>query len=316
MTEFETILVTGGAGVLVIGRAGQLARELARAAWPAGTRITCCGRDDFTLTDARDTLALVRSVAPAVIVNAAAYTAVDRAETESDAAFALNRDGPAHLAAAAAAVGVPLIHLSTDYVFDGTKAGAYREDDPVNPVSVYGASKAAGEQAIRALWPAHLILRSSWVCSPFGTNFVRTMLRLGRERPELGVVDDQTGCPTFAADLAGAIVILAAAVAGRAGGGGGGGGFGTFHLCGSGATSWHGFAAAIFERAAALGSPVPRLRPITTAAYPTPARRPANSVLDTSRIREVHGVALRPWPAALDDCLYELLSPRSATGTS
>ncbi len=296
--------------VLVIGRAGQVASELARAKWPAGVEVRCFGRESFDLTNAATAATLVHAQRPALIVNAAAYTAVDRAETEPEAAYALNRDGPAHLAEAAAALSIPLIHLSTDYVFDGFKTGdsrtgAYSENDPIAPLGVYGASKAAGEQAVRERCPAHLILRTSWVYSPFGANFVRTMLRLGRERPEIGVVADQTGCPTAAADIAAAI----AAIAGRVDAVGPGG-FGTFHLCGTGATTWHGFAAAIFEQAAALGAPVPRMKAITTADYPTPARRPVNSVLATDRIRTVWGVALRPWPEALKDCLRELLSPR------
>ena len=301
---------TSGGTVLVIGRSGQVASELARAVWPAGLEVCCRGRESFDLADAAGTSALVREHRPALIVNAAAYTAVDRAETESAAAYALNRDGPAALAVAAAALGVPLIHLSTDYVFDGTKSSPYLEDDPIAPLGVYGASKAAGEQAVRERCPAHVILRTAWVYSPFGANFVRTMLRLGGERPEVGVVADQVGCPTAAAGIAAAIVPIAGRLAG-AGAAPGDPRFGTFHLCGAGATSWHGFAAAIFEQAAALGAPMPRLKAITTADYPTPARRPARSVLATGRIGEVYGVALRPWPEALGECLRELLSPRS-----
>ena len=304
---------SGAAGprVLVIGRSGPLAASLAGAGWPAGSAVVCRGRDDFDLTDPASTLALVRAERPEVIINAAAYTAVDRAESEPGAAYALNRDGPAHLAAAADAGGVPLIHISTDYVFDGQKQGPWTEDDPVAPLGVYGASKAAGERAVRERLAAHLIIRTSWVHAPFGANFVRTMLRLGRERPELGVVDDQTGRPTYAPDLAQALVTLAGALAG-----GRRGGFGTFHLDGGGApVTWYGFAREIFARAAALGAGVPKLRPITTADYPTPARRPANSVLSAARIRTVHGLALRPWPDALDDSLRRLLAGPPKSGS-
>ncbi len=285
--------------ILVIGRSGQLATGLAEAAWPEGSRVVCRGRDAFDLTDAASVRALVEAERPAVIVNAAAYTAVDRAESEPEAAYGLNRDGPAHLAAAAAAMGVPLIHVSTDYVFDGAKAGPYLEDDPVAPLNVYGASKAAGERAVRAGLEAHVIVRTSWVHARSGGNFVRTMLRLGRERSELAVVEDQIGRPTYAPDLAAALVTVALSLAaGRRDG------FGTFHLSGGGeATSWYGFARAIFTAEAARGGPTPRLRPIATADYPTPARRPANSVLDTTRIGRVYGIALRPWPAALDAAL-------------
>ena len=294
--------------ILVIGRNGQVATSLAQAAWPAGAVVVCRGRDDFDLTDPDSVLALVKNEHPDVIINAAAYTAVDRAESEPDQAYAVNRDGPAHLAASAAVTRVPLIHLSTDYVFDGSKAEPWIEEDPVAPLGVYGASKAAGEQAIRERLEAHLILRTSWVHAPFGSNFVRTMLRLGRERPELGVVDDQIGRPTYAPDLANALITLATKLAGIDGRG-----FGTFHLGGGGeSVSWYGFAAAIFARAAALGATVPRLRPITTADYPTPARRPAYSTLSGARIQAVHGVALRPWPDALDDEIPLLLRGDSA----
>ncbi len=294
--------------ILVIGRNGQVATSLAQGTWPADTVVVCRGRDDFDLTDPASVLALVQSERPNVIINAAAYTAVDRAETEPDQAYALNREGPAHLAASAAAARVPLIHLSTDYVFDGSKAEPWIEDDPVAPLGVYGASKAAGERAVRERLEAHLILRTSWVHAPFGSNFVRTMLRLGRERPELGVVDDQIGRPTYAPDLAEALIALAMKLAA-----GERHGFGTFHLGGGGeSVSWYGFATAIFARAAALGATVPRLRPITTADYPTPARRPAHSTLSGARIQAVHGVALRPWSEALDDEIPLLLHRDSA----
>jgi dTDP-4-dehydrorhamnose reductase len=294
-----------GPRVLVIGCSGQLATSLAALAWPAGTYLACRGREHFALTDPAATLALVQAERPDVILNAAAYTAVDRAETESELAYAVNRDGPAHLATAARALGASLIHVSTDYVFDGSKATPYRETDALAPLGVYGASKAAGEAAVRERLEDHVIVRTSWVYAPFGTNFVRTMLRLGGERPELSVVDDQHGVPTYAPDLAAALARLALSLAG-----GKRDGFGTFHLCGGGApTTWYGFAAALFARAAVRGAPVPRLTPIPTSAYPTPARRPANSVLETTRIAQVHGLALRPWHEALDEALTALLPP-------
>lgn len=289
--------------LLVIGRSGQLAVSLAGLQTGAAS-LVCRGREAFDLTSATSVRALVAAERPAAILNAAAYTAVDRAESEPEAAYAVNRDGPAHLAAAAAAAGIPLIHVSTDYVFDGAKTGPYREDDPTAPLGVYGASKAAGEAAVRERLAAHVIVRTSWVHSPYGANFVRTMLRLGAERPELAIVADQVGLPTYAPDLAEGLVRLALAlVAGKTDG------FGTFHLAGGGApVSWHGFAQAIFQRAAARGAIVPRLvRPIPASDYPLPARRPANSVLDGARTSAVHGVALRPWPDALDDSLRALL---------
>jgi dTDP-4-dehydrorhamnose reductase len=234
---------------------------------------------------------------PDLVINAAAYTAVDQAEQEPDAAFAINRDGPAALAEACAKIGAPLLHLSTDYVFDGMKAGPYCEDDPVNPLSVYGASKEAGERAIRARLPDHLILRSSWVYAPEGRNFVRTMLRLARECEEVRVVDDQRGSPTAAADIAGALIAAAGRILA------GGRDFGTFHFCGQGATSWHGFAQAIFEVSQGRR---PRLLAVPSSAYPTPALRPANSVLDCGKFRRSYGISARPWRESLVQCLAEI----------
>lgn len=288
--------------VLVVGETGQLARELARAAWAPGVELTFAGRDIIDLARPETATAIVAAMKPGVVVNAAAYTAVDKAESDADQAFLVNRDGPAALARAAAAVGAPLIHVSTDYVFDGTKDGAYTEDDPVVPVSVYGRSKEAGERAVREAAERHVILRTAWVYSPFGNNFVKTMLRLGAEREELRVVADQRGCPTAAADIAAAIVRLAGADHG----------WGTYHYSGAGPTTWHGFAEAIFAGAAARGAKVPaRVTAIGTADYPTPAVRPANSVLDCSRIDRVHGIVARNWREALEDCLDALIGPRT-----
>lgn len=288
--------------VLVVGETGQLARELARAAWAPGVEVTFAGRDIIDLARPETATAVVAAMKPGVVVNAAAYTAVDKAENDADQAFLVNRDGPAALARAAAAVGAPMIHVSTDYVFDGTKDGAYTENDPVAPVSVYGRSKEAGERAVREAAERHVILRTAWVYSPFGNNFVKTMLRLGAEREELRVVADQRGCPTAAADIAAAIVRLAGADHG----------WGTYHYSGAGPTTWHGFAEAIFAGAAARGAQVPaRVTAIGTADYPTPAVRPANSVLDCSRIDRVHGIVARNWREALEDCLDALIGPRT-----
>ncbi len=288
--------------VLVVGETGQLARELARAAWAPGVEVTFAGRDIIDLARPETATAVVAAMKPGVVVNAAAYTAVDKAESDADQAFLVNRDGPAALARAAAAVGAPVIHVSTDYVFDGTKDGAYTEDDPVAPVSVYGRSKEAGERAVREAAEHHVILRTAWVYSPFGNNFVKTMLRLGAEREELRVVADQRGCPTAAADIAAAIVRLAGADHG----------WGTYHYSGAGPTTWHGFAEAIFAGAAARGAKVPaRVTAIGTADYPTPAVRPANSVLDCTRIDRVHGIVARNWREALEDCLDALIGPRT-----
>lgn len=295
-----------GARLVVFGRTGQLARELARAALPAGWTMAAVGREEADLAGPGEAFdrAIQRhgSDSGTIVLNAAAYTAVDKAEGDAATAFAVNRDGPAHLARACALHGVPLIHISTDYVFDGTKSGAYNEGDPVNPLGVYGASKEAGERAVREAQPRHVILRASWVYSPFGHNFVKTMLKLGGERPELRIVDDQRGCPTAARDLAAAIVAIARQLAA-----GKRDGYGTFHYAGAGDCTWFGFAREIFAVAGRHGRPVPRLIPITTADYPTPARRPANSVLDCAHIRGIYGIRPADWRASLADCLGELL---------
>ena len=256
------------------------------------------GRDAADITRPAEVAAALDAARPAAIVNAAAYTAVDRAESEPERAAAANRDGARIVAEACAERRLPLIHLSTDYVFDGRKIGPYREDDPVAPLGVYGRSKAEGEAAVRAVGGCHVILRTSWVYGPVGQNFVRTMLRLGRERPELRVVDDQSGSPTSTADLADAILVIARRLAE-----GEGAGTGMFHFCGGGVTTWYRFAQAIFGEAARYGYSPPRLTPITTAGYPTAARRPANSALDCSRIARVYGIHPRPWREALGRCI-------------
>ena len=294
--------------VLVVGRQGQVARALARAPWPAGVRLSCLGRETIDLADPPAAVATILGLQPDLVVNAAAFTAVDLAESEPEAAFAINRDGAGALARASAELAIPLIHLSTDYVFDGRKSGAYVEQDPVNPLSVYGASKEAGEQAIRAALPAHLILRTSWVYAPLGKNFVLSMLARARQADALRIVDDQRGCPTAAAEIARAIAAAAARLLD------GSGVFGTFHFCGAGSTSWHGFAQAIFELS---GGPQPQLKAIPTSEYPTPARRPANSVLDAGKFHRLYGVAARPWRESLADCLAEIaaLSARAKKET-
>ncbi len=296
--------------IVVFGRTGQVGSELARASLPAGVCLSSIDRAEADLAGAPADIAaaLFRHAADAssvVVVNAAGYTAVDRAESEEEACDAANARGPAAIARACAERGFPLIHLSTDYVFDGRKTTPYREDDPVGPQSAYGRSKLAGEEAVRDVGPAHVIVRTAWVYSPFGTNFVKTMLRLGRERAELAIVDDQLGCPTAAKDIAAAIVSIAAQL-----GSGKADGYGTFHYCGGGSCSWLAFAREIFACAARFGSPPPRLRPITTAEYPTAARRPANSVLDCSKIRDVYNIKTRAWETGVAACIEELLGPK------
>ena len=288
------------ARLLVTGGAGQVGLALQRLALPGGWSLHCPARDAFDIASPAAVAAGLDGID--LVVNCAAYTAVDKAEAERDAAFAANRDGPANLAAACADRGVPLVHLSTDYVFDGEKAGAYAEDDPVAPLGVYGASKEAGERAIRERLAAHVILRTAWVYGPDRTNFVRTMLRLASERPEVRVVDDQRGCPTAAADIAASVLEVARQLlAGKADG------YGTFHLCGTGETSWHGFAAEIFRQSGERGAPVPALHPIPTSAYPTPARRPRNSVLNCGKLARTYGIIMPDWHDSLARCLDVLL---------
>jgi dTDP-4-dehydrorhamnose reductase len=299
--------------VLVFGAGGQIGRELIDQPWPNGLRVVGADRASADIADRAAVGHAFARMRPGLVVNAAAYTAVDKAEQESARALAVNRDGAAHLAEACAAQSVPLIHLSTDYVFDGTKPGPYVEDDPVAPLGVYGTSKEAGEAAIRTRYSRHVILRTAWVFGVHGNNFVKTMLRLGAERPALDIVADQRGCPTEAADVARAIVRIAATLLGpdKAAGR-----FGTFHYVGAPATTWHGFAEAIFQRVAARGRQVPTLNAITTADYPTPARRPANSVLATDKLARTYGIAPCDWQAALDRVIAGLLDAALPAATS
>jgi dTDP-4-dehydrorhamnose reductase len=288
--------------ILVTGANGQLGSELLRRASRFDVTAEGLTSDQLDIADGRAVRQAVLQSDAAVIVNAAAYTAVDKAESEQARAFAVNRDGTANLAAACAEADIPFIHVSTDYVFDGSKDTPYTEEDPVHPMSVYGASKEAGERVLRDTWPRHVILRTAWVYSVFGNNFVKTMLRLARERDGLKVVADQRGCPTAAGDIAETILKIVQHIAGE-----GEIPWGTYHYCGAGSTTWHGFAEAVMALAApVLGRVVPVV-PITTADYPTPAKRPANSVLDCSKIREKLGIESRPWHDSLQGVVTELL---------
>ena len=292
------------ANILVLGRNGQVARELDRLGAPEGFQLVFAGREDFDLSAGADPAALLETHAPVAVINAAAYTAVDKAESESDAAFRLNRDVPAAIARACAERGVPFVHFSTDYVFDGRKSAPYLEDDPIGPTGVYGRSKAEGEAAVTAAGGRHAILRTSWVYSAFGANFVKTMLRLSETRDELGVVADQTGRPTWARDCAeGALRSVKALLEGAPGFGG------VYHLSGAGDATWADFAEAIFIEFAARGGRRPKVNRITTADYPTPAARPANSRLDCSKLEAALGWKMRPWREGLAACMDELIAP-------
>jgi dTDP-4-dehydrorhamnose reductase len=293
--------------ILVTGGSGQLATALAAL---GGDRVHLAGRPAFDFDRPETIAASVRAAAPSIVVNAAAYTAVDAAETDEAAALRANRDGPAELARFCAEAGIPLIHISTDYVYDGDKPSPYVETDAVAPRGVYGASKLAGETAVLASGARVIILRTAWVYAATGQNFVRTMLRLAETRDTLRVVSDQHGCPTAAADLAAAILAIVARIETK---GWNDAYRGVFHAAGAGETTWHGLAVAVFQEAARRGEKVPlNVTPITTAEYPTPARRPANSRLDCGRLDTVFGIRLPPWRDSLAHTIDEILVSRKA----
>lgn len=294
--------------VLLLGGNGQVGRELRRSLPALGDVVVATregeGADiaaDFDQVDAL--AALVETLAPDIVVNAAAYTAVDKAETEADVAYRVNAEAPAVVARACAARDALFVHYSTDYVFDGQSKQPYREDDATAPLGVYGASKQAGEQAIRASGARHVILRTAWVYAAHGKNFLLTMLRLAGERDELRVVADQFGAPTPAAFIADATRALLRHGSVQSG---------TLHLTTRGETSWHGFASAIMEDAHELGllQRMPCVLPITTADYPTPARRPGYSVLDTTRLQRDFGIMPPDWREGLKQTLKELAAAR------
>ncbi len=281
--------------LLVLGGSGQVGRALARAGAGESVRILTPTRAAIDICDRARTVRAIEEARPDVIVNAAAYTAVDEAEREADLAFRVNRDGAANVAAAAA--GLPLVHLSTDYVFGGDKGAAYGEDDAPGPLSVYGLSKLAGEDAVRGQAPRHIILRTSWVFSPWGGNFVLTMRRLADEgRDVIRVVADQYGAPTAATAIAASVLGIVAEI-GRADFGA----WGTYHFCGRPATTWFVFAEAILA-----DRPDCRVEPIATSEWPTPARRPMRAELDCARIARTFGVRQPSWHDDLEQTLAEL----------
>ena len=288
--------------ILVLGGAGQVGTELQAHAWPETVTIHAPDRASLDITEQEAVSRILGERDWAAVINTAAYTAVDKAESDVAAAWRLNALAPAILAAETRARGIPIVHVSTDYVFDGTKEGAYRPDAPINPRSVYGASKAAGEMAVRTANPHHAIVRTAWVVSPHRGNFVKTMLRLAGERDKLTVVDDQHGCPTSAADLAAALATIALALANDPEAP-----TGTVHCVNAGATTWFGFARAIIAGSARRGGRDVPVEGIPTSAYPTPARRPANSELSTESLTAAYGIRPRPWHQALDDILDRLV---------
>lgn len=294
--------------ILLLGRDGQLGFELHRALRPFGS-VVALGRPDLDLADADAIRTRIRAEQPSLVVNAAAYTAVDMAESEPECAMAVNGTAPGVLAEEAKHLAIPLIHYSTDYVFgdSGPAPRPYRETDETGPLNAYGRSKRAGEAAIQAVGPVHLILRTSWIYSAHGRNFFTTMLRLASERDELTVVADQTGAPTLARDIADATAQILTP-AGRSNETGSlAGQTGLYHLSASGETTWHGFASAIVDGARSKGRPVKarKVVPIESADYPSPAKRPSYSVLDNGLIEKTFGIVMPTWRDGLDRCLED-----------
>ncbi|WP_294196944.1 dTDP-4-dehydrorhamnose reductase [uncultured Sphingomonas sp.] len=291
--------------LLVTGANGQLGQELQRARLSDGWRVVALDRAALDLTDPAAIAAKVAERPWAAVINGAAYTAVDKAESDQVAAWQVNAVAPAAFASACAAANVPLVQVSTDYVFPGDREGAWHVDDPVAPLGVYGASKLGGELAVRTSGARHAIVRTAWVVSAHGHNFVKTMLRVGAERGHLRVVADQHGSPTGAADLAAALLTIAMRLVKDADAP-----TGTFHFSNAGATTWAGFAEEIFRQSAMRGGATATVEGITTAEYPTPARRPANSLLAHDAIERAYGIIPRAWNEALGDILDELIVPK------
>ena len=296
--------------VLVTGAGGQLGTELRRAAWPERWQVVAIDQAELDLSD---TAAIAAKVAAghegqpfAAVINGAAYTAVDRAESDQVTAWAVNAMAPAAFGQACAQAGIPLVQVSTDYVFAGDKRGEWLPDDPVAPLGVYGASKLGGELAVRTSGARHAIVRTAWVVSAHGANFVKTMLRVGAQNGNLRVVNDQHGSPTSAADLAAALVTITCRLVEDAAAP-----TGTFHFSNAGPTTWADFAREIFVAASAKGGPAATVEGIPTSAYPTPAHRPANSLLSHAAITAAYGIVPRPWQAALSDILDELLGAKA-----
>jgi dTDP-4-dehydrorhamnose reductase len=292
--------------ILLTGKNGQLGFELQRALAPLG-EVHAVAQADCDLADPNAVRALVRRIEPDVIVNPAAYTAVDKAESDSERAFAVNAGAPAMFGEEAARLGALVVHYSTDYVFDGAKDGAYAEDDATHPQSVYGSSKLAGEAALAAATPRHLILRTSWVVGAHGGNFAKTMVRLAAERDALKVVADQVGAPTPAALLADltAHLVRQHVLAPQ------GFPYGIYHVAGGGETSWYDYARFVLAEAIGMGKVLKAgpdaVQPLSTGEYPTPARRPANSRLDTRRFQAAFGLRLPPWQEGVRLVLRQIL---------
>jgi dTDP-4-dehydrorhamnose reductase len=288
--------------VLVTGANGQVGTELIQRGQKLGLEMTGLDQSELNIASREQVNNAIATDAPDIVINAAAYTLVDKAETEMELAYAVNRDGPAYLAEACAASNIPMLHISTDYVFDGEQESAYLETDNPNPNTIYGKSKLEGDNAVSNALPEHIILRVAWVFSASGNNFVRTMLRLGSERGELSVVNDQHGCPTWARDIANTLLTMAQQYRDKATLP-----WGTYHYNSTPVANWYGFAETIFEQALKLGliENTPLLHTINTAQYPTPAQRPANSALNCNKINQQFGIEVPDWRMGLSNVLSE-----------
>ncbi|MFG1230461.1 dTDP-4-dehydrorhamnose reductase [Xanthobacter wiegelii] len=303
MADFREILVTGGAG--------QVGLELQAIAWPSDIRIHAPARDELDITDPASVAAVFAAHSYAAVINPAAYTAVDKAEGDVGTAFAVNAYGPALLAQATRTAGIPLVHVSTDYVFDGTADRPYVETDPIGPLGVYGASKLAGELAVRSGNPRSVVMRTAWVLSRHRANFLKTMLRLAETRPQLRVVGDQFGCPTSAAEIAEALATITLRMIDDAAAP-----TGIYHFVGGGETNWAGLAREIFAQSAGIGGVSASVESITTAEYPTPAHRPANSRLSTAKLGRDYGIVPRPWQEGVATIVRQLSPATSGAASS
>lgn len=292
--------------ILITGGAGQVGLELQAAIWPKEVVIHAPRRAELDLGDIASVQAAFARTPFAAVINSGAYTAVDKAETEVAAAFAANAMGPAVLAEVTRKAGVPLVQVSTDYVFDGSKEALYKEGDPVGPLGVYGASKLAGELAVRSGNPRSVVLRTAWVLSIHRANFLKTMLRLAADRSTLRIVDDQQGCPTSARDIAEALKTITLKMIADTGAP-----TGIYHFVNAGETSWAGLAQEIFSISASTGGPSATVEGIPSADYPTPARRPSNSRLSTEKLTRDYSIAPRPWQTAV----FEIITELNAKGT-
>jgi dTDP-4-dehydrorhamnose reductase len=295
--------------ILVTGASGQVGTEVSRLTWPRNTQICTPSRYDLDISDQKSVAAYFAAMRPQCVINLAAYTAVDRAETDVAAAFLVNAQGAAFVAEAARLAEAPIIHVSTDYVFNGSASTPYCEADATRPLNAYGASKLAGELAVRACNARSIVVRTAWVVSAYGANFIKTMLRLAETTPELRIVDDQRGSPTSASDIAASLQMLAMRAIEDPKTP-----WGIYHFVNRGETSWFGLAEHIFSWRAARGRARPRVRPISTADFPRPALRPAYSHLDTRLIEGTFGIQPRPWEQAIDSILEELAATEHEQG--